>query len=46
MEAGIAEADAAFGLFLLNQFVVSVLKQPLKVDQMLKIFQMLHLFFL
>ena len=45
MVAGIAEADIAFGLSLLYQLIVSVLKQFFKVDKMLKIFQMLHLFF-
>ena len=45
MVAGIAQGQLAVGLGLLHQFVVSILKQTLKVDQMLKIFQMLHLFF-
>ena len=45
MEAGIAEGDAAVGLSLFDQLIVGVLKQFLEIDQMLKIFQMLHLFF-
>ena len=45
MVAGIAEGEVAFRLCLLHQLVVGVLKQTFKVDQMLKIFQMLHLFF-
>ena len=45
MVAGVAESYAAVGLRLFHQFIVSVLKQAFKVDQMLKIFQMLHLFF-
>ena len=42
VEAGVTQADLAVGLRLLDQLVVGVLKQTLKVDQMLKIFQMLH----
>ena len=45
MEAGIAEGDASVGLSLFYKLVVGVLKQFLEIDQMLKIFQMLHLFF-
>ena len=45
VEAGISEADAPLLLPLLDQLVVGILKQSLEVDQMLQIFQMLHLFF-
>ena len=45
MEAGIAESDAAVGLRLFDQLIVSILKQLLKIDHVLKIFQMIHLFF-
>ena len=43
--AGIAESDAALLLSLSDQLIVGVLKQFFKENQMLKIFQMLHLFF-
>ena len=46
VEAGIAQADAALGLGLFHELIVGVLKQTFEVDQMLKIFQMLHLFFI
>ena len=45
MIAGIAKADIALSLSLLYQLVVGILKKTFEVDQMLKIFQMLHLFF-
>ena len=36
--AGIAEGEVSFRLCLLHQFIVGVLKQTLKINQMLKIF--------
>ena len=45
MVAGIAKADIALSLSLLYQVIVGILKKTFEVDQMLKIFQMLHLFF-
>ena len=45
MIASIAHADFAVCLCLLYQFVVGILKKAFEVDQMFKIFQMLHLFF-
>ena len=43
--ASVAKADIALSLSLLYQLVVGILKKTFEVDQMLKIFQMLHLFF-
>ena len=45
MVAGVAEGEVAFGLSLFDQLIVRVLKQVFKEDKMLKIFQMLHLFY-
>ena len=45
MVAGVAEADVALGLSLFDQLIIGVLKQVFKEDKMLKIFQMLHLFY-
>ena len=45
MVASVAKADIALSLSLLYQLVVGILKKTFEVDQMLKIFQMLHLFF-
>ena len=39
-----ADGKIAFSLGLFHKLVVSGLKQTFEVDQMLKIFQMLHLF--
>jgi hypothetical protein len=45
MIAGIADGMHSLSLRLLAKLVVGFVKQILKVDQMLEIFQVLHLFF-
>jgi hypothetical protein len=45
MIAGIADGVLSLSLRLLAKLVVGFVEKTLKVDQMLEIFQVLHLFF-
>ena len=45
VETGITQADAAVVLGLPDQLVVGFVQKLLKIDQMLQVFQMVHLFF-
>ena len=43
VKAGIANGKSSVSLGLSHKLIVSILKQAFKIDQVLKIFQMLHL---
>jgi hypothetical protein len=46
MVTGITYRQAALGLCLFDKLIVGVLKQIFEINHVLKIFQMIHLFFL